>query len=81
MRAQGPVVHTWRGSSLDYHVFSTPAMGSLQFDFQSFLDQIKSRAAEPVPKYLRSHVLPSLPAAHSHPRPAFSATLQRERSP
>lgn len=34
-----------------------------QFDFQSFLDQMKSRGAEPVAKYLRSQVLPSCPSA------------------
>ena len=31
-----------------------------QFDFQTFLDQMKSRSADPIAKYLRSHVLSPL---------------------
>jgi hypothetical protein len=42
---------------------ATPPSATPQFDFQSFLDQMKSRAAEPVAKYLRSQVLPSRPPA------------------
>lgn len=54
-----------------------------QFDFQTFLDQMKSRSAEPVAKYLKSQVLlPSFPVPLTNiARPVFSAIFPREHSP
>ncbi|KAG6840571.1 hypothetical protein C0991_005760 [Blastosporella zonata] len=46
--------HTPSGSGTASSVSSPRVQGETPFDFQSFLDQMKSRSAEPVSKYLRS---------------------------
>lgn len=50
-----------------------------QFDFQTFLDQMKSRGAEPVAKYLRSQVFLSPPSCSSQTlRVQFSQQFRKE---
>ncbi|KAG6918954.1 hypothetical protein DXG01_010193 [Tephrocybe rancida] len=46
--------HTPSGSGTASPVPGSRAQGEIPFDFQNFLDQMKSRSAEPVSKYLRS---------------------------
>lgn len=46
------------GSGTASPVPGTREKGEIPFDFQSFLDQMKTRSAEPVSKYLRSYVTP-----------------------
>ncbi|KAG5654186.1 hypothetical protein H0H81_006568 [Sphagnurus paluster] len=58
-RADTPVTsksasHTPSGSGSASPVPGSREKGEIPFDFQSFLDQMKSRSAEPVSKYLRS---------------------------
>jgi Rab5 GDP/GTP exchange factor len=54
-----------RPSSQSRNGTPSPATGGkesdeIPFDFQKFLDQMKSRNAEPVSKYLRSYVIPTI---------------------
>ncbi|GLB41656.1 putative protein with domain present in VPS9 [Lyophyllum shimeji] len=49
-----PPAHTPSGSGTASPIPESQQKGEIPFDFQNFLDQMKSRSAEPVSKYLRS---------------------------
>lgn len=56
------IVMSWQDNPDDGDQQSPRRDKDPQFDFQTFLDQMKSRGAEPVAKYLRSQVTLTRPS-------------------